>query len=510
MTEYYLGVDLGTTNIKAVLFDGAGRQKGIVSLENRIFTPDANRVECDPEEIFSSMLLAMKQCLDQVEHSRRNLHGIGLSTQSHNIFALDKDGNGLCNAMIWADTRAQKEAQHIGDLVPTKSLYNRTGCYPKHPLYPLSKVLWMREHLPQWDRVSCLVGIKDYILRRLYGKQVTDYANASCSGFFNIHRQQWDADILQDVLRIDRSVLSDVVPADHVLRGMKKEYADYLGISADVPFCVGANDGACADIGSGAFAPNAASCSIGTSGAVRKMVSVPLLADGMQTWCYSVSDGLWIAGGATNNAGIALRWLKKNYFRQYEMAAKEAGGNIYALFSAYASEIPIGCDGLTFLPYFTGERSPDWNDDAKGIMFGLTLRHTDRHIIRAAMEGALFRLYEVFCCMKTLGCNIEVLCASGGYTKSDVWLQMQADLFGTELQVSEVTEGAALGAAYLAMQGIGKLRYGEMLDSMKNIRKIMSDPNKRDLYEKAYKQAEEIYGCIYRNKLRKSDEGCTI
>ncbi|MCM1296253.1 MAG: gluconokinase [Muribaculaceae bacterium] len=497
MSAYYLGIDLGTTNIKAVLFDEDGYQKGIASTENKIFTPAARCVECDPEMIFSSALQTMKACLDQVAYSRKSLCGIGLSTQSHNIFAVDQKGACLCNALIWADTRAQEEAQGMERLMPAKTLYGKTGCYPKHPLYPLSKVLWMRNHLAGWNGDVRLAGIKDYILERLYGKRVTDYTNASCHGFFNIHQHDWDMDILRDVLKLDRGMLSDVVPCNYVLRRMRREYAAYLDIPADTPFIVGSNDGACASIGSGVFSQSGASCSIGTSGAIRTMVSIPRLAGKMQTWCYSVFDDQWIAGGATNNAGIALRWLKETYSGQYIQAAKEANMSVYELFSAYAEDIPIGCDGLTFLPYFTGERSPDWNDKATGIMYGLSLHHTDRHIIRAAMEGALFRLYEVFLCMKDLGCNMEVLHASGGYAKSDVWLQMQADLFGTDIQISEVTEGAALGAAYLAMQGVGRLRYGELLDSMKSVKRITANPNRHELYQNPYLRAKELYDHIY-------------
>ena len=198
------------------------------------------------------------------------------------------------------------------------------------------------------------------------------------------------------------------------------------------------------------------------------MVDAPLFDINQKTWCYAFSKDKWVAGGAINNGGISLKWLQETFKTQFEADAAAYGESVYRLFDRFAGEIPAGSDGLIFLPMLMGERSPDWNANMRGLMYGLSLAHGRKHIIRAAMEGVIYRLYSVYNFLSGMKTEIKSIYASGGYCNSDVWLQIQADMFNKEICVPGVNEVSALGAAYLAMCELGAVEdFGQQLESMK-------------------------------------------
>lgn len=508
MGECFLSLDIGTSSVRAAMYDLNGRQKNISGMEYELSTTADGRAEMDADEVFNCVVKVIRSCVDRTgtafglsrgnASGSNNLSGIGISCHMHSLMMVDKNGEPLTGLMIWADNRAAEEAEYIAANYDVSDLYRRTGCRIQHPLYPLSKILWFKKHEPDiFKRATKFITIKEYILYKLYGIFAVDYTLASCQGCYNIHSQSWDEFILSEILGVPEDRFSDIVECTHTFRGFKKEYEDLLGIPCDTPVVIGSGDGIMANLGCGVHDDTAFSSTIGTSGAIRTAVSSPLLDTQQRIWCYSFTKDTWVAGGAINNGGIILRWLREEFREQFEYDALQSGESIYQVFDTFAAQIAPGSEGLIFLPYITGERSPDWNANVRGLMFGLAHSHNRKHIIRAAMEGVMFRLYSVFEVMTELKDRADKIMANGGYTNSIPWLQMQADIFNKEILVPEVQEASALGAAVLAMTALGAIRPGAVLQGMLPKKVIRPIDGNHEIYMKAYALSKQIYNSLY-------------
>ncbi len=495
MGEYFLSLDIGTSSVRAAMFDLNGHQKNISDMEYTLTTTSDGRAEMNADVVFDCALKVIGECVDQTGIKPS---GIGISCHMHSLMLVDKNGEPLTELMIWADNRASAEAEFISTHYDVNDLYRRTGCRVQHPFYPLSKILWFKKYeLELFNKTAKFITIKEYILYKLYGIFAVDYTLASCQGCYNIHTQSWDEFILREVLDISKDRFSDVVECNYTLKGFKKEYEALLGIPCDTPVVIGSGDGIMANLGCGVRDDTAFSSTIGTSGAIRTSVSSPLLDAQQRTWCYSFTKNTWVAGGAINNGGIILRWLREEFRKQFEFDAQQSGESIYQIFDSYAAQIDPGSDGLIFLPYITGERSPDWNANVRGLMFGLSHSHSRKHIIRAAMEGVMFRLYSVFEVMTELRDCADKVMANGGYTNSIPWLQMQADIFNKEILVPEVQEASALGAAYLTMTTLGAVSPETVLQGMLPKRVFRPVEGNHEIYSKVYARSKQIYNINY-------------
>jgi gluconokinase len=499
MELYFLGIDIGTSSVRAVLFDEKGRQKSMESIDCSIISSFEGFAELEPDMIFNYVINVISKCIAGSGVQKAEIAAMGMSCHMHSLMMVDSKGNPLSRLMIWADTRAKREAKFIEDNYNINELYNITGCRVQHPMYPLSKILWIKNNEADlFKRTAKFITIKEYIIYKLFGEYVVDYTLAASQGFLNIHKQEWDEFILSDILGIGKDKLSTVVECTHVLKGMKQEYADILGVDENVPMVIGSGDGIMANLGCGVFDDTSLSSTIGTSGAIRTSVSSPLLDPQQRTWCYSFTKDTWVTGGAINNGGIVLKWLRETFRKQFEYDASQFNESIYEAFSRYACETPAASDGLIFLPYLTGERSPDWKADVRGLMYGLDYSHGRKHIIRAAMEGVMYRMYSVYEVMSKLNDNAKQIRANGGYVKSDVWLQIQADIFNKEILVSGVGEASALGAAYLAMVSVGAVSdIKKLLPAMESKKIIRPIAGNHEVYKKAYELSKQIYGSIY-------------
>jgi gluconokinase len=495
----FMGIDIGTTGIRAALFQEDGKEAGFDYKEYPAVFDRPGRLEIDPDLIFEYLILTVGNCVRKAGVTKRDIQAVGMSSQMHSLLVLDREGTPLTRVITWADTRAQKEAEWIREHFDHDDLYRKTGCRVQHPLYPVSKILWLKNNEPEiFCRAWRFATIKEYILLRLYGQDVIDWTDASACGYYNIHKQDWEDTILQEVLGIDRSYLGNIVECTFVMKAMKSEYADIMGIDRETPLVPGSGDGILANVGCGVFDDTAMSSTIGTSGALRIATGKPLLDTQQRTWCYSFTRDTWVAGGAINNGGIVLRWLRDEFGRQFQLEALELQvKSIYALFDRYASELRPGSDGLVFLPYLTGERAPDWNASARGTIHGLNLTHGRKHLIRAAMEGVMFRMYSVFEVITQISDNVRQIRANGGYAKSEPWMQIQADIFNKEITVAGIGEASVFGAAYVAMAAVGAIRdMKTLLPHMKGERVIQPVPGNHEIYGEVYQRAMEIYNNI--------------
>ena len=501
MMDTFLGIDIGTSGVRAALFDMEGNQLGLSHKEYPMICTEPGMAELNPETVFSTLLEVVKSCRDKIDKNGvDSLKAIGFSTQLSSLIALDTNGNCLTNLFTWADTRAVHHADKIKAEHDYISMYKNTGCRVQHPMYPISKILWLRDVNPAIvEQTYKFVTIKSYILFKLTGQYVIDYTDASATGCFNIHNFEWDPYILNQVLCIDEAKLCKTVPCTFLLDGIKAVYAEKMNISVTTPLIIGSGDGMCANAGCGVLDDTAMSSTIGTSGALRISVNTPLIDPEQRTWCYCFTKDMWVAGGAINNGGIVLKWLREDYRKQYEYECEINGLNeIYELFDKYAAEINPGSDGLLFLPFLTGERSPNWNANAKGTIYGLQLIHGKKHFIRAAMEGVMFRMFSVFETIAAQNNHVKQIKANGGYVNSDIWLQIQADIFNREIAVAGIGEAAAFGAAYLAMAGIGTIKdLKQLLPKMQPSKVITPISKNNAVYVEAYAAFKELYRKIY-------------
>lgn len=499
--SYYMGIDLGTSSVRAVLFDPEGNPTLIRQKEIPLLTEGQDTAELDPDTVYRRLIEVVRECMESLGPKAKDLRGIGFSTQLHSLVAVDKENRPLTRAITWADNRAHRQADRIEREQDCRKLYGITGCRVQHPLYPLSKILWLQEEKPDlFAQTACFMTLKSYLLQKMFGVCIIDHTDASATGLFNIHTFTWEPSIVQGILRIDADRLPEPVECTAPLPPLLPKVQKELGLQDSVLIVAGSGDGILANVGSGIFDDTAMTSTIGTSGALRTTVSRPLLDDEQRTWCYCLTRDRWVAGGAINNGGLVLRWLRDEFRETFQKDAKaQKANNVYALFDSFADALPAGSDGLFFLPLLTGERSPHWNSRTRGVLFGLDLRHGRRHLVKAAMEGIMYQMHSVYQALASINTNARQIRAGGGYAKSAVWLQIQADMFQKPIAISTVSEASSLGAAYLAMLADGTVsELGEELPAMSFSKSFHPNPKHEKIYQEGYERYLDLYDRLYR------------
>ena len=324
--------------------------------------------------------------------------------------------------------------------------------------------------------------MKDYLVAKWFGVRYIDYSMASSMGLFNIHTYDWDEEALV-LAGIDRKQLSELVPPTYVLPKIKLEVAEELGIHVDTPFVIGSADGQLANLGSGAIHEGEVAITVGTSGAVRQFVSDVSLSSDQSTFCYAFTKKKKIIGGPTNNGGVVLQWLKDVLELQ----------DSFEQFLQLADSVPVGAEGILFLPYVNGERAPLWNQHAKGTFFGLNITHKKEQIVRAALEGITFNLFQIASELQKQGSNHEKIYVSGGLARSTIWLKMLADIFGKEIYRTGTPQTSAWGAAWTALVAIEKVSRFEEIKNYQKVQEIIApDHNNHALYMERYELFKRV------------------
>ena len=496
--SYFIGVDIGTTSTKAIVFDATGVMKGKGDRGYPIVVPHPGWAEQDPETIFTAMLLAIREAIEQANVSKTAIAALGFSGAMHSLIAVDASGKPLTAAIIWADNRSVEQTTQLKEDGIGHEIYLQTGT-PIHPMSPLPKLLWMKQLAPEvFHQAAKFISIKEYIFYQLFKRFVVDYSIASTTGLFNLRQLHWDTTALS-FIGINADRLSEPVPTTYVLRGVKQEYADTMGIDAATPIVIGASDGVLANLGVGAITPNQVAITIGTSGAVRTVVPKPLTDPKGRTFCYTLTENHWVIGGASNNGGIVLRWLQDQFCQAEVASAHQLQVDPYEVMTKAASEIAAGAEGLLFLPFLSGERAPYWNAEARGIFFGVSLHHQRAHFIRAVLESILFAVYSINLALNDLIYTKREIRASGGFARSKTWLQMTADIFGSELVVPQVFEGSGFGAAVLAMFAVGQLAE---LEAVEQFIRIDHRYQPDHALSQRYHQLFSIYDRLYHNNVQ--------
>lgn len=453
--HYMIGIDMGTTSTKAVLFEENGKVVATASEEYPLFTPTPSIAEQDPDQIFGAVLHTIKQIMTESMVDPEKVLFVSFSSAMHSVIPVDAAGKPLMRCITWADNRSAEMAELLKKKLNGHEIYRRTGT-PIHPMSPITKLMWMKhEHPSTFEATHKFISIKEYVFYKLFGKFVVDISLASATGMFNLNKLDWDEEALT-VAGITPDRLSELVPTTHVMEGLDAKFAEQMKLSPATPFVVGASDGVLSNLGVNAIDPGIVAVTIGTSGAIRTVIDRPVTDPKGRYFCYALTDKLWVIGGAVNNGGVIFRWARDEFAASEMEAAKRLGISSYDMLSAIAERVRPGAEGLLFHPYFTGERAPLWNANARGSFFGLSLHHKKEHMIRAVMEGIIYNLYSVLLALEEAIGRPTQIKATGGFARSQLWRQMMADIFDQNVVVPESFESSALGAVVLGLNAIGR------------------------------------------------------
>lgn len=483
----FLAVDLGTSAVKALVIDEQGRQVGAGSADCPIHQPEPSRQEQDPEEVFAAMRAAIAQAIAGLTPSA--ISAVGFSAAMHGFMPIGPDDQPLSRLWTWADGRAQAQALALPD---RPGILGRTGC-PATALYYPARIGWLKTNSPDlYRRAVRFASIRDLIVRRLTGRWVMDRSHASSNGLLDTRSLTWDHPLL-DLLALDPAKMPDLIEPDEVAGTLLPGPAADLGLPPGIPIVPGAGDGGLANLGSGAVDPGQAAATIGTSGAARKVSSAPWTGDG-RTWCYYLAERRWYLGGAINSGGIVLRWLRDGFLKGVSEKALREGRDPYDDITALAATVPPGAEGLVFLPYLFGERTPYWNPKARGMMFGLGPHHGPAHLARAALEAVCLCLAHVFESLAGSPGEVMEVRASGGFARSALWLQILADCLRRPVALPQSREGSALGAAVLTMKAAGAIKTIAAGREFAPVEKIFEpDPAAAAFYQGRFELFKDLY-----------------
>jgi xylulokinase len=450
-----MGIDVGTTGAKALLIDEAGAVVASATTEYPMYTPQPLWAEQDPKDWWQATVASIQQVLSESGTGADEVGGVGLTGQMHGMVLLDVDGAVLRPCIMWNDQRTGAQCAWITAQVGEQRVLQLTG-NPVLPGFTAPKIVWVREHEPDaYAKVAKVLLPKDYIRFRLTGEYATEVSDASGTSLFAVGQRQWSQEMLESV-EIPAGWLPDCFESPVVSGRISSSAAEATGLAARTPVVGGGGDQAAQAVGSGIIESGLVSATVGTSGVVFASTDEFLVEpDGLlHAFCHAV-PGKWHLMGVMLSAGGSFRWFRDTVGGAEKSVAALMGKDPYELLTGEAAQVPAGSEGLIFLPYLTGERTPYPDPNARGVFMGLTLRHDKAYLGRAVLEGVAYGLRDSLGLVQDLGLEIRQIRASGGGARSDVWRQILADVFDTELVVINVTEGAAYGAALLAGVGAG-------------------------------------------------------
>lgn len=453
--KYTIGIDIGTSGTKTVLFDENGKKIASCTVEYPLYQPQNGWAEQDPHDWYRASCESCKAVIDESGVCPSDIAGVGLSGQMHGLVMLDGEGEVLRRSIIWCDGRTGEECKEIDELVGHDRLIEITA-NPALTGFTSSKIMWVKRHEPEiFEKCKKILLPKDYVRFMLTGEAATDVSDASGMQLMNIGDRCWSEEVCEK-LGIDMSMLAKLYESPEISGYITEEAAHLTGLAVDTPVVAGAGDNAAAAVGMGVVRDGKAFTTIGTSGVVfahtDKMSIDP--AGRAHTFCCAV-PGAWHVMGVTQAAGLSLRWLRDTVCSVEVSKANEDGVDPYVIMDSEAETSPIGANKLIFLPYLMGERTPHLDPNARGAFVGLSAIHNRGDMIRAVMEGVCYSQADSLGVLREMNTDVSEMLVCGGGGKSPLWRQMLADVYGIPCSRIESDEGPALGAAILAMVGVG-------------------------------------------------------
>ncbi len=451
---YLMGIDVGTTGVKAVLISQSGETVAEATNSYPVYSPRTNWFEQNPEDWWNAAVLSIQQMLKSSGIDPSRVAGIGLSGQYHGLVLVDRELRVLRPCIMWNDQRTAQQGAYIVEKAGIRTLL-RLAATRGAPYFTACKLLWVREHEPEvYEKVYKMMLPKDYVRLKLTGEFATDVTDASGTLFLDVRKRRWSPELLQ-VLEVDRGILPDVVESPEVTGVVTKQAAEETGLKTGIPVAGGGGDQAAAAIGNGIVEEGLISYSIGTSGVVYAATNQVLVDEQgrIDSFCHAV-PGTWCLLSCINSAAGSLRWFEEQFLNWERREAEERGISVYSIIEEKALQVPPGSDRLIFLPYLVGERHPHTDPEAKGVFFGFHSGHTKSHALRAVLEGVAYSFRDCLEVTKELGIVPREIRATGGGARSKLWISIQVNTSGHPIVETTTDEGgAAYGAAILG--GVG-------------------------------------------------------
>ena len=453
--KYLLGIDLGTSGTKTVLFSQAGKPVASCTAEYPLLQPQNGWAEQNPADWWEAALRTLRAVLSESGVDPREIAGLGISGQMHGLVMLNEAGEPLRPAILWCDQRTGEECRELTATVGAKRLIEITA-NPALTGFTAGKILWVKKHEPEiFARCRAILLPKDYLRYKLTGDLATEVSDASGMQLLDVPGRRWSPELLKAV-SITEDMLGKVYESCEVTGHISAEAARLTGLSESTLVVGGAGDNAAAAVGTGVVAEGRAFTTIGTSGVVFAHTDRPAIdpLGRVHTFCCAV-PGAWHVMGVTQAAGLSLKWLRDTLCRAEVVTAAGMETDPYELMTAEAAKSPIGANRLLYLPYLMGERTPHLDPDCRGAFVGLSAIHQKRDLIRAVLEGVTYSLEDCLGILGVMGVRPATMLACGGGARSGLWRQMLADVFACPIATIASGEGAALGVAILAGVGAG-------------------------------------------------------
>ncbi len=487
MPQHYLGIDIGTTAVKALVVDESGSVVGDAESPQELSVPQPGWAEQNPSDWWQGTIDAVRAACVQAGVS--DVAAIGLSGQMHSSVLLDEADNVLRPAILWNDVRTTAQCRHITDKVGDAGLRRMVG-NPALEGFTSPKLLWARDEEPDvFDKVWTLLLAKDYIRLLMTGEKAMEPSDAAGTLLFDVVNSRWSEEMVE-ALELDPSILPPVVGSASISGRLTSDAAEMLSLRVGTPVVGGGADNAAASVGSSVVSEGTMQTSIGTSGAVVVPIGQPRVDPGMRihSFNHAVPD-MWYLMGVVLSAGAALGWFRRM------LLGTDGVGLSYEELIAEADAVPVGADGLTFLPYLTGERTPHADSNARGVFVGLHSGHERGHLVRAVLEGVTFALRDSLELMRGLGVDATESVAVGGGARSAIWRQMQADVLGVPVVTVGPSGGAPYGAAVLAAVGAGGFATVKeaCLAWIRPLDRISPRSRVADAYGEAYERYRRLY-----------------
>ena len=492
---YLIGIDVGTTGAKTILVDEKGTLLASAIEEYPLHTPQPKWAEQDPEDWWQATVKSIQRVLGDAKVPASEIKGLGLSGQMHGLVMLDANHRVLRPAILWCDVRTTEQCHYITETVGRELLVQST-CNPALEGFTAPKEIWVRDHEPEvLEKAATIFLPKDYVRFRLTGEIAAEVSDAAGTLLFDVRNRRWSEAVLNK-LGIDPALLPSVYESVDICGTITPEVAALTGLQAGTPVVGGGADNACSAVGNGIVKEGRVSASLGTSGVVLAHTDTVKFDPNLRahSFCHSVPNK-WYIMGVMLSAGGAFRWYRDSLGTYEVEQAKKQGVDPYEILTQAAAEAPVGSEGLIFLPYLTGERTPHADANAKSVFFGLTLRHGKAHMTRAVMEGVTYGMRDSLEIIRGLGTSVDQIYATGGGARSPLWRQIQADIYNTELVTINIAEGPAFGAALLA--GVGTGVYDSVESATDALINITSRTEPIPANVKRYEEYYQIYKSLY-------------
>ena len=493
MKELLLGIDIGTSSCKVAAFTADGRVAASATEDYPVYYPQTGWAQQNPEDWWEGIAGAVRKILKTPGIARENIAGIGLDGQSWSAVAVDSEGQVLLPTPIWMDTRANEICRELNEKIGAERIFSVAG-NPLQPMYTTPKVIWYeRMHPEAYARIDKILQSNGFLVYRLTGAITQDISQGYGWHCFDMKKGCWDLAMAKE-LGIPERFLPDVVPCDAVVGHVSAQAAAKTGLLEGTPVVAGGLDACCGTLGAGVHKPGQTQEQGGQAGGMSICMD-QYHADPRLILGYHVVPGRWLLQGGTTGGGGAMRWFEQEFGGEERLLAEQLGMSSLDQMNRAAKEIPAGSEGLVFLPYMSGERTPIWDPDAKGVFYGMDFTKKKGHFIRALMEGVAYALRHNLEVAGSAGAKVEVLKAMGGSANSLLWTQIKADITGKKIEVPSSDTATTWGACLLAGKGVGLFESYEKAIADTIATRRVHEPSKADAqaYEKGYRTYRALY-----------------